>query len=124
MKYLCMAYYHPEKMAALAPAELKALVSQCPPRDEKLWKSGAMLLGASLGGPEQAFSIRPRAGKPMLTDGPYTGAKELVGGFFIIEAQDREEAIRLASMHPAAELGEDVGWGIEIFPIGHFQQAQ
>lgn len=123
MKYLCLAYYHPDKMAALSPAQRQALVSQCPPRDANLWKSGAMVLSASLGGPGEPFSVRPRGGKPMLTDGPYTEAKELVGGFFIIEAASREEAIRLVSMHPAAELGEDVGWGIEVFPIGFFQQA-
>lgn len=110
-------------MAALTPAQRQALVSQCPPRDAALWKSGAMVLSASLGGPEQAFSIRPRAGKATLTDGPYAESKELVGGFFIIEAVSRDDAIRIASMHPAAELGEDEGWGIEVFPIGFFQQA-
>ena len=123
MKYLCLAYYHPAKMAALTPVQLQALVSQCPARDAELWKTGAMVLSASLGAPEAAFSVRPRAGKPMATDGPYTGARELVGGFFIIEAADREQAQRLAFLHPAASLGEDVGWGIEIFPIGFFQQA-
>ena len=57
-----------------------------------------------------------------MTDGPYTESKELVGGFFIIEAADRQEAVRVASIHPAANLGEQVGWGIEIHPIGFFEQ--
>jgi hypothetical protein len=123
VKYLCLAYYHPDEMAALSPAQRQALVSQCPPRDAALWKTGAMVLSASLGGPGEPFSIRPRSGKAVRTDGPYTESKEVVGGFFIIEATSREEAIRIASMHPAAELGEDVGWGIEVLPIGFFQQA-
>jgi len=47
----------------------------------------------------------PRNGKPAVTDAPYAEVKELVGGFFVIEAADREEAVRVASLHPAATLG-------------------
>ena len=64
-----------------------------------------------------AFALRPRNGKPAVTDGPYAEARELVGGFFIIEAADKDEAVRVASLHPAAALGESVGWGIEVHPI-------
>jgi hypothetical protein len=122
MKYLCLPYYEPEKFAAMAPAEVQALVSQCPARDAELRKTGKLVVSASLDGPEAAFCLRPRGGKPQITDGPYTESKELVGGFFIIEAGDRQEAIRIASIHPAATLGEQVGWGIEIHPIGFFAQ--
>jgi hypothetical protein len=122
LKYLCLAYYDPEKFAAMPPAEVQALVSQCPPRDAELRKSGKLLVSASLQGPDAAFALRPRGGKPQLTDGPYTESKELVGGFFIIEASDRQEAVRIASIHPAANLGEQVGWGVEIHPIGFFEQ--
>ena len=62
-------------------------------------------------------------GKPAVTDGPYAEARELVGGFFIIEAADKDEAVRVASLHSAATLGESVGWGIEVHPIGFFEQA-
>ena len=74
-------------------------------------------------GPQAAFALRPRGGKPQVTDGPYAEAKEMVGGFFIIEAADRDEAVRVASLHPAATLGENVGWAIELHPIGFFEQA-
>lgn len=121
MKYLCLAYYDPKKFAAMAAAEVQALVSQCPAKDAELRCTGQLLLSASLKGPEAVMALRPRGGKPQLTDGPYTEAKELVGGFFIIEAADRDEALRLASLHPAATLGEQAGWGIEIHPIGFFQ---
>jgi len=124
MKYLCLAYYDPAKFAAMAAADVQALVTQCPPRDAELKKTGGLLLSASLQGPGAAFSLRPHGGKPQIIDGPYTESKELVGGFFIIEAQDREDAIRIASIHPAANLGEQVGWGIEIHPIGFFEQAK
>ena len=62
-------------------------------------------------------------GKPAVTDGPYAAAKELVCGFFIIEAADRDEAARVASLHPAATLGESVGWGIEVHPIRFFEMT-
>lgn len=122
MKYLCLAYYDPAKMAAMPPAEVQAMVSQCPAMDAKLQATGQMRVSASLGGVEAAFSLRPRAGKPQLTDGPFSESKEVVGGFFIVEAADRAEAVRLASLHPAATLGEQAGWGIELHPIGSLQQ--
>lgn len=53
-----------------------------------------------------------------MTDRTYALAKEMVGGFFVIEAADKEEAIRIASLHPAATLGEHIVWGIEVHPIG------
>jgi len=120
MKYLCLAYYEPEKMGAMAPAELKAMVSQCPPRDAQLKASGHLRVSASLGGPESVISVRPTGDQPRVTDGPFTESKELVGGFFIIEAADRDEAVRIASLHPAATLGQQAGWGIELHPIGMY----
>jgi hypothetical protein len=121
MKFLCLAYYDPARFAAMAPADVQALVRQCPQKDAELKATGRLLLSASLGGAEAAFTLRPRGGKPHLTDGPYCEAKEVVGGFFIVEAADREEAVRLASLHPAATLGEQAGWGIELHPIGSFK---
>jgi hypothetical protein len=123
MKYLCLAYYDPAKMGAMAPDELKAMVSQCAPRDAQLKATGKLVLSASLQGPEGRISMRPTGAKPRITDGPYAEAKELVGGFFIIEAADRDEAIHVASLHPAATLGEQAGWGIELFPVGRYMEC-
>lgn len=64
------------------------------------------------------FGLAPCGGKPAVTDGPYAEAKEIVGGFFIIEA------VRVASLHPAATLGESVGWGIEVHPIVFLSKQQ
>jgi hypothetical protein len=121
MKFLCLAFYDPARTAALSPADLQALVSQCPAKDAELRATGKLLVSASLGGAEAATAMRPRGRKPQVTDGPFAEAKEVVGGFFIVEAKDRDEAIRLASLHPAATLGEEAGWGLEIHPIGSFQ---
>ena len=58
----------------------------------------------------------------MVTDGPFAETKEQIGAFFIIEARDLDEAAEVASLHPAARLGENVGWAIEVRPIDHFEQ--
>ena len=122
MKYLCLAYYDDKKFDALSKDEVQALVSQCPAHDEELRRSGHLVVQASLGALKATTTIRPRNGKPWVTDGPYTETKEQVGGFFIIEARDLNEAILVASKHPAALLGEHVGWAVEVRPIGFFEE--
>jgi hypothetical protein len=125
MKYLCLAYYDEKKFDALSKDELRALVSRCSQHDEELRNTGQVVLQGSLGEPKTATTIRPRNGKPLVTDGPYTETKEQVGGFFMIEARDLNEAIVIASKHPAAHLGEQVGWAVEVRPIGvckHIEQ--
>jgi hypothetical protein len=122
MKYLCLAYYDEKKFEALPNAELQAMVSQCPAYDQALRRTGRLFAQASLGESKSSVCLRPRKDEVSVTDGPFTETKEQVGGFFIIEAADRDEAIRIASNHPAAHLGEQVGWGIEVRPIEFFDQ--
>ena len=115
MKYLCLAYGDPRTMESLTKAEFEALVARCRVHDEELKKSGHLVLTESL---EWATTtILPRSGKAVTTDGPFVETKEKVGGLFVIEARDMNEAIRVASLHPAAHLGENLGWGIEVRPI-------
>ena len=121
MKYLCLAYYNETAFDAMSKAEVEALVSQCPPYDEALRSSGHLVIQASLGSTRATTTVRPRNGKPLVTDGPFIETKEQVGGFFIIEARDLNEAIRVASKHPAANIGEQVGWAIEVRPIEAYE---
>jgi len=115
MKYLCLAYGDQSKMEALSKAEFEALVAKCGPMDEELRRTGQVVTTESL---EWATTtIRTRNGKQVVTDGPFVETKEKVGGLFIIEARDLNEAIRIASLHPAAHLGEGQGWAIEVRPI-------
>ena len=120
MKYLGLAYFTPEKFAALSPDAVKAIVSQCPAMDEKMRATGKVRVSASLGDLENWRTLRPRAGKTQITDGPYIESKEVVGGLFIIEADSRDEALRIASMHPAATLGEEGGWAVELIPMDFY----
>lgn len=60
------------------------------------------------------MSLRPRNGKVAVTDGPYAETKEQLGSYFLIEARDRDQAVEIASKHPAARLNAHLGWGVEI----------
>lgn len=120
MKYLGLAYFTPEKFAAMAPDDVKALVSQCPALDKKMLATGKVFVSASLGDLDTWKTLRPRGGKTQVTDGPYTESKEVVGGLFIIEADSHEEALQIASMHPAANLGEEGEWAVELIPLGFY----
>ena len=120
MKYLGLAYFTPDKFAAMAPDDVKALVCQCPALDEKMRATGKVLVSASLGDLDSWKTLRPHSGKTNVSDGPYTEAKEVVGGLFIIEADSQDEALRIASMHPAATLGEEGGWAVELIPMDFY----
>ena len=122
MKFLCLGYYDEKKFDALPKAELDAIVRECHAHDEVLRKSGHLIVVASLAPTRTSTSVRPRNGKPSVTDGPFAETKEQIGAFFIIEARDLNEATEVASQHPAAHLGEQVGWGIEVRPIDYFLQ--
>lgn len=123
MKYLCLAYYDEKKSDVLPAPELEAIVSRCPAYDADLRASGHLVALGSLQSPRASVSVRPRHGSASVTDGPFAETKEQIGGVFIIEARDLNEAIRIASKHPAAHLGEEIGWGVEVRPMDAFELA-
>ena len=69
--------------------------------------------GLPLGLPENATTVRVQNGETLVTDGPFVGIKEAIGGFFMLEAEDLDAAIELASRVPAARLGG----AIEVRPV-------
>jgi hypothetical protein len=114
MKYLCLAYGDPKKMGALTKTEFEALVTQCKAFDAELRATGQLVEGKSL--EWDVVTLRPGGPKPIVTDGPFADTKERVGGVIGIEARDLTDAIRVASLHPAARIGADLGWALEIRP--------
>jgi hypothetical protein len=69
--------------------------------------------GLPLGLPENATTVRVADGETLVTDGPFVGIKEAIGGFFVFEAEDLDAAIEVASRVPAARLGG----AIEVRPV-------
>lgn len=115
MKYVLLAYGDRAKMSTLSKADFAALVEKCQVHDAELHRSGAFVSAMSLDW--DVTTIRPRGGAPTVTDGPFVETRETVGGLIVIEARDLNDAIRIASLHPAAHLGEQYGWAIEIRPV-------
>mgnify|MGYP000865335420 CR=1 FL=1 len=95
----------------------KAIGAACRPYDADLQESGHLLEVGSLAPTRSSVTIRPRGGKRTVTDGPFAETKEQLGSYFLIEAESLEEAIEIASKHPAANLNEHLGWGVELRPI-------
>lgn len=124
MKYLCLAYGDEKKYAAMPKAEIEAMGVKCKSHDEELRQGGHLALIASLAPTRSATTLRPLNGKTVLCDGPYVETKEQVGGFFILEARDLNEAIQAASRHPAARVGEKMGCGLEIRPIEFYEVTE
>jgi hypothetical protein len=123
MKYLCLGYCDRKKMDARPKAEIDALMRECQPHVEDLYKSGHLIIDAGL--TWETTSVRPVNGKVTVTDGPFVETKEQLGSVFLIEARDLNEAILVASKHPAAQMveGEQFGWGIEIRPVAVFEKG-
>ncbi len=120
MKYLCLGFFNKKAMDALSKKDLDALMSECRPYVQDLYHSEDLILDVGLG--SETTSIGTLNGKLMTTDGPFTETKEQVGNAFLIEARDLNEAITVASRHPAARMGEDFGWHIEIRPVTALEQ--
>jgi hypothetical protein len=68
-------------------------------------KTPGVTPGLPLGQPEDATTVRVQDGKTLTTDGPFVAIKEALGGFFVLEADNLDAAIELASRIPAARLG-------------------
>ena len=122
MKYLCLGYYDQEKFNALPNEELEVIVKKCRAHDTALLATGKVTAIGSLSMPQYWKSIRPGGDTPRITDGPFVEAKEMVGAFFIVDAKNLNEAVAIASKHPAANLGANIGWGIEVRACEFFEQ--
>jgi hypothetical protein len=124
MKYLCLGYFDAKKMDALPKPEIDAIMGECQPHLEKLYDSGHLIIDAGLD--QEIKSLQRVNGKLKISVGPFVEINEVIGSAFIIDAQDMEEAIRIASLHPTTQVsaGEQLGWGIEIRPIHYFEKRE
>jgi hypothetical protein len=105
MQYLCLVYQEETKLDALSKSEYDAVVSEVLDYREELRQSGHYIASSPLQPVQMATTIRVRNGKVSITDGPFAETKEQLGGFYLIEARDLNDAIRVASKMPPARLG-------------------
>jgi hypothetical protein len=112
MKYLCLIYDEEKKLAGMSKSEMDALMGEYHAFTTDIRKSGQYIAGEDLQPVSNATTVRVRNGRMSTTDGPFAETKEQLGGFYLIEATDLNEAIQVASRIPSARLGS-----IEVRPI-------
>jgi hypothetical protein len=117
VKYLCLVYHEEKTLDALPQSEWDALVTESLALRDELQRSGHGIAADALQPVHTATSIRVRGGKPSVTDGPFAETKEQLGGFYLIEAGSRDEAIRIASRIPGGRVGT-----VEVRPIRDLSQ--
>ncbi|MEX2126389.1 MAG: YciI family protein [Woeseia sp.] len=105
MKYLCLIYSDEKRLETIPRRELDAMLDSCEPFSEGLRKNGQLIAAERLQPVSAATTIRLQHGKPSITDGPFAETKEQLGGFYLIEAKDLNDAIKIASNIPPARLG-------------------
>jgi hypothetical protein len=105
LKYVCLVYGEEQKIAAMTDDE-------CMAYDRDLRQSGRCVASEALQAVSTAKTVRVRNGKVSITDGPFTETKEFLAGFYLIDAADMNEAIRLAAEIPPAQVGS-----IEVRPV-------
>lgn len=112
MRYICLAYEEERTLNALSPSEWEKLRLETLDYVEELKRTGHHVVSAPLESVRTATTVRMRNGRLSTTDGPFTETKETLGGFFMIEARDLNEAIQVAARWPSARFGS-----IEVRPL-------
>lgn len=105
MRYLCLLYYDEKTLENVSKSDYDALVAEAVAYEDELRAGGHYVASNALQSVQTATTVRIRGGKASTTDGPFAETKEQLGGFFLIEANDLDEAIRLASKIPPGRLG-------------------
>jgi hypothetical protein len=105
MKYLCLVYMEEKTLDAVPD-------SDCMAYGESLRKSGRHIASEALQRVDTATTVRVRNGKVTLTDGPFAETKEQLAGFYLIDAQNLDDAIQVAAKIPPARVGS-----IEVRPV-------
>ena len=117
MKYLCLVYSEENALDAMSKDEFEEFSDTHVALDEELKKSGHSIAAEALQPVQTAKTVRIREGRLSTTDGPFAETKEQLGGFYLIEASDLNEAVQVAARIPSARVG-----CIEVRPIWELRQ--
>jgi len=115
MQYLLLIYDAEGDWAKMSDAERGAVFEEYKTFSADLGKSGKLRNGNALKPVSTATTVRVREGKTLLTDGPFAETREQLGGYYLIDAADLDEAVAIAKRIPSARIG-----CIEVRPIMDF----
>ena len=100
MRYMLIMRSTPEAENAMEKVDFNEVIAAMGRYNESMIKAGVLLAGEGLSGPEEGFVVDFSSDPPVVTDGPYTEAKELFNGFWILEVSSKEEASQWAQKAP------------------------
>ena len=112
MKYLLLIYENEASFAGMSGDEQARIFEEYMVYTKNIKKSGNYIGGEALQAISTATTVRVKNGKTITTDGPFAETREQLGGFYMVEAKDLDEAIGLAARIPASRTGS-----IEVRPI-------
>ncbi len=115
MQYLLLIYDNEAEMQANRTGSGEVMMKEYRDFTDSILKSGHMKAGDALQPTSTATCVRIRNGKTLTTDGPFAETKEQLGGYYLIEAKDLDEATKIAARVPSAKFGT-----IEVRPIHVF----
>lgn len=112
MKYMMLIYDDEKLWAKLSDSDRKKIYGEYGQFGEQITAGGQYVTGSQLQPTSAATSVRLRDGKRVVTDGPFAETREQLGGYYLIEAKDLDEAISIAARIPSARRGT-----IEVRPV-------
>ena len=113
MQYLLLIYHHENEWESLSENERQKVYGEYRSVREDLVKKGNWIGGNQLQPVSTASTVRLKDQKTLITDGPFAETKEQLAGFFLVEANDLDEALKIASRIPSVALGAS----IEVRPV-------
>ena len=112
MKYLCLIYENEQNWSHYTKNQGDSMMAEYGTFTEDIQKSGHMIGGEALQPTQTATTVRVRNGKVSTTDGPFAETKEQLGGYYLVEAKDLNDAIQVAARIPGAKTGS-----VEVRPV-------
>jgi hypothetical protein len=112
MKFMLLVHHDEEAFGKRPEAERKRMLEESVQLAQQLHKSGQYIAAAPLHPSMETACVQVRDGKPIVTDGPFAETREQLGGYFLINAKDFDDAVRIAARIPGARIGT-----VEVRPV-------
>jgi len=112
MKFMLLVHHDEEAFGKMSEAKRKEMLAESVQLTHQLHAAGQYLSASPLHPAETAVIVRVREDKPLVTDGPFIETREQIAGYFLIDAQDLNEAVRIATRVPGARIGT-----VEVRPL-------
>jgi len=112
MQYMCLIYSDESTWQDMPEDERNAVYGEYMTFTQSIRDSGNHVAGDALQSISTATSVRVRNGEALVTDGPFAETKEQLGGYYLVEAKDVDEALKIAQRIPSARYGT-----IEVRPV-------